>query len=72
MNTFHFEILKAAEGCYRVTEANGPSAPATGEYDSLDEAQAAVARFAGVGLDWESGISEGDEQFQYWVAEFSR
>lgn len=58
---------------YHVTEADGPSVPATGEYDSLTAAIEAVQRIAD-----ESGITDLEwEEFEwdgirYWVAEWDK
>jgi hypothetical protein len=68
MNTYRYQIAND-EGILRVTEADGPSAPATGSYATLEEAQSAIEAVAGKPLDFEYGSSEGIE---YWVAEFDK
>lgn len=72
MTTYRYEILEVAEGCYRVSEADGPSAPATGEYPTLDEAMGAVRKHAGREIDFESDrVSlDGETQAAVWTAEW--
>lgn len=67
MNTYRYCIEKLADDLFRVTEADGPSAPATGEYKWLLAAQAAVYRIAPGALEWEHGIEAGRE---YWQTSF--
>ena len=75
MNTYRYEIRKMDEslsmerGIFRVTEADGPSAPATGEYRTRREAEEAIEAVAGKPLDFEAGESEG---VKYWVVEFTK
>lgn len=69
-NTYRYEITER-NGAFHAMEADGPSAPATGEYSTLAEAQAAIQRLADkagiTDLDWDADEFEGT---QYWVAEW--
>jgi hypothetical protein len=68
-NTYCYQIAKVNdEGIFRVTEADGPAAPATGNYTSLEDAQKAISVVAGKALEFESAESYG---VTYWVAEFA-
>lgn len=72
MSTYRYCIQKVAENCFRVTEADGPSARGTGEYESLGLAQATVEVIACRPLDWESGPADPVAgRGKYWVAEFA-
>ncbi len=64
--TYRYEITKN-EDEYRVTEADGPTAKATGTYATREAAEAAIEAVAGKPLDFEYGESEGIE---YWTVEF--
>jgi len=65
--TKRYTIEKRATA-YRVSEADGPNAPASGEYDTLQAAQDAVLAVSGrTDLDWEYGCDEGIE---WWAAEW--
>ena len=73
MNTYRYCIEEIADKIWRVTEEDGPTALATGDYDSLISAQQAVETVADQSLAWEAGIhAEGsEEETRYWVSEFT-
>lgn len=66
MNTYRYEIAKHADE-YRVTEADGPWAKATGTYATREAAEAAIEAVAGKPLDFDYSQSEGIE---HWNVEF--
>ena len=59
MNTYTYCVARYGDQDYRVTEADGPSAPATGTYESVVTAMDAVAAVAvsagllAVDLNWD-------------------
>ena len=68
MNTYTYCITEEANECWVVSEGDCPSAPATGEYTSVEQAKSAVlavfsAMTGGVDLDWEHGYD--DDGFRY-------
>ena len=73
MNTYRYCVEEIADDVCRVTEEDGPSARATGEYATLAEAQSAVESIVNHPLDWEAGIynADGEEEIRYWVSEFA-
>lgn len=78
MDTYRYTIEETETG-YRVREADGPNAPGTGEYATLEEAKSAVEHVAAnhgiADLDWESG-EDGDITggklvlIRWWLAEW--
>lgn len=74
MNTYRYEILKLAEDCYCVSEADGPSALATGDYTTLDAAQGAIEHCAGRPLDFQRDTvnTDGETWCDCWTTEFSK
>lgn len=67
MTTKSYTIAKK-DRTYIVSEADCPNARATGEYDSLREAQDAVLAVSGrVDLDWDYGEDKGAD---WWHTEW--
>lgn len=73
MTTYQYEITRYSPDRYCVSEADGPTAPATGYYTTLKAAKDAVEKVAtkhGItDLDWEKNFDD-DTNAWFWFTEW--